>query len=763
VRRRARGIGASLVTALAALASTPAIVAALQAAGAPIVIAEQSATVRPAAAVPDSSWRTRAARPALLGDSILWVPIADAATNSPRHIDAADSSHALLDPPHVRDGVPLWRQRGGLRLSFELCRLSRLSVDARDSATAESCWAALLRRPSPWRWEAVQHRAANMLAGGDTARAESLIVRAGPRLQDVLDQAEQQLVLARLRVSRGDSARAMSSLGTLFARWPSLPPAGVGIGLFDSLSAPPRDSLARAFARRAAEVEVLNSARSAAVRRLRSIFRADTESTRRAASLDLGLRIAELLRLTRKFGEAFALIDTLERIAALDPVAAADSRVADVMLARARTLRDAGQSDVARREYARVAEATRDSTMLETAWWECGREAEEQGVWGEARAAYAHVDSLHRARAPVAVIRSGLLSFAQGDRVTARASFARDTTMASRFWWAVSVRDSDRARSDSALALIASAPGFRYYSVCSRESLGMKARPDAPRSAEDAAASAPPGSVRANIVRSEDDAVTLAHDLVTSGLLEDAAFLIDRWALGDEEAGAPPRRERYRARDLLDAAAIENACGRPAPAIRLARRAADELTRSDTSDSTATLALEATAFQFPPAFQAEIARAAVARHVGLESALLAALVWQESRFDSGAVSRTGARGLTQLMPPTASEMARQLRERAPPESLLNDPELDLRYGARYLRTLLDRFSGRVPLALAAYNAGVPAAERWAKLAHGAGDALLCELIAYAETQDYVKSILAARAAYREWKPALHGQLPTPIR
>jgi soluble lytic murein transglycosylase-like protein/tetratricopeptide (TPR) repeat protein len=725
-------------------------------------VAVPMAPSRRAAATPDSSWRMRAAKPVLLGDSTHWAVIPNLVrvdAGPERAPDDSSVAAELLAPVRSHGGTPIWRERGGLRLSFELCRSARLAIDAGDSATADSCWAALIRRPNPWRWQAVQGRMAFALAAGDSARGESLLVRAGPHLQNTLDQAEQQLALARLRAARGDSLRAITSLGPLLARWPSSPPAAAGITLFDSLSAAPRDSIARAFARRAAEVEALNGARSSAVRRLRTVFSADTSLGRRPASLELGLRIAELLRQTRRFGDALALTDTLERLAAPDTSAA--SRTADVMLARARTLRDAGRSEPARREYARAAAVTRDTSTIENAWWEIAREAEEQGEWGEARAAYARVDSLRRGHAAIAVIRRGILSYAEGDHVLARAAFARDTSMASRFWWAMAARDSNRLGADSVLALIASAPGFRYYSVCSRETLGVRAR--AWGAAGDLNGTRLPAHAAGSAANFANESLQLAHDLVLAGLLDDAAFLTERWALGDDEAGAPARHEHYRPRDLLDAAEIENACGRPAPAIRLARRAADEITRSGAPDSSAALGAEATVFQFPPAFEAEIARAAAAPHVGVESALLAALVWQESRFDSGAVSRAGARGLTQLMGPTASEMARQLHERAPPESLLNDPDVNLRYGARYFRTLLDRFGGRVPLALAAYNAGVPAAERWARLARGAGDALLCELIAYAETQDYVKSILAARAAYRELKPTFPAGARTPIR
>lgn len=79
----------------------------------------------------------------------------------------------------------------------------------------------------------------------------------------------------------------------------------------------------------------------------------------------------------------------------------------------------------------------------------------------------------------------------------------------------------------------------------------------------------------------------------------------------------------------------------------------------------------------------------------LSPALIEALVWQESRWNAGARSPVGARGLTQLMPGTAQSLG------VDPD----DPMANLEGGARYLRQQLDRFDGDLEKALAAYNAG----------------------------------------------------------
>lgn len=101
-------------------------------------------------------------------------------------------------------------------------------------------------------------------------------------------------------------------------------------------------------------------------------------------------------------------------------------------------------------------------------------------------------------------------------------------------------------------------------------------------------------------------------------------------------------------------------------------------------------------------------------------ALLEALIWQESRWRTHAVSPVGARGLAQLMPGTARQMGVDA----------GDPRANLEGGARYLRMQLDAFGGDIEKALAAYNAGPGRV-------HKAGG-----IPAIRETQDYVAAILS---------------------
>ena len=100
-----------------------------------------------------------------------------------------------------------------------------------------------------------------------------------------------------------------------------------------------------------------------------------------------------------------------------------------------------------------------------------------------------------------------------------------------------------------------------------------------------------------------------------------------------------------------------------------------------------------------------------ARNYDLDPALLAAVVYQESKFHADARSASGAIGLMQLLPDTALGIARRTGGTQFEVSDLYDPELNVRYGAWYLRHLLDKY-GDEKLAYAAYNAGQRNVDRW---------------------------------------------------
>src|ERR1041384_7160455 len=110
---------------------------------------------------------------------------------------------------------------------------------------------------------------------------------------------------------------------------------------------------------------------------------------------------------------------------------------------------------------------------------------------------------------------------------------------------------------------------------------------------------------------------------------------------------------------------------------------------------------------------------AAGAHNGIDPVLLYAIMHRESSFKSGAVSPKGARGLMQLMPGTAARFG--VRN-------IFDPAQNIEGGARYVRFLLDYFNGDVRLALAGYNAGEGAVDKFGGIPP------------YRETQEYVRLI-----------------------
>jgi soluble lytic murein transglycosylase len=123
----------------------------------------------------------------------------------------------------------------------------------------------------------------------------------------------------------------------------------------------------------------------------------------------------------------------------------------------------------------------------------------------------------------------------------------------------------------------------------------------------------------------------------------------------------------------------------------------------------------------------------------LDPALLAAVIEAESKFNSDAQSRAGAVGLMQLTPSTAKGIAQYTGGSRFRVSDLTNPDINIRYGAWYLRHLLDRYGQHERLALAAYNAGEDNVDRWQREHVG---------IQFQETRDYVDKVERLKKIYR---------------
>lgn len=137
----------------------------------------------------------------------------------------------------------------------------------------------------------------------------------------------------------------------------------------------------------------------------------------------------------------------------------------------------------------------------------------------------------------------------------------------------------------------------------------------------------------------------------------------------------------------------------------------------------------------------------------VEMPLLLAMTRQESAFAHEAVSRVGARGLMQLMPHTASLIAKALHLRFSQKRLTTDRGYNVTLGRAYLDQLLAQFSGSYVLAIAAYNAGPSHVKDWMSLygdprADGVNVIDWIESIPYSETRNYVQRVLENLQIYR---------------
>jgi soluble lytic murein transglycosylase len=136
------------------------------------------------------------------------------------------------------------------------------------------------------------------------------------------------------------------------------------------------------------------------------------------------------------------------------------------------------------------------------------------------------------------------------------------------------------------------------------------------------------------------------------------------------------------------------------------------------------------------------------RQQSLDPFLVAALIRQESEFNTKAVSRANARGLTQVLPSTARQLSRQLKIPRYSTSMLFSPDMNLKIGTFYLKALSDQLQGKVEQTLASYNAGKSRVNSWTSLATYHEPAEFVESIPFSETRVYVQSVLRNAEVYR---------------
>ncbi len=158
---------------------------------------------------------------------------------------------------------------------------------------------------------------------------------------------------------------------------------------------------------------------------------------------------------------------------------------------------------------------------------------------------------------------------------------------------------------------------------------------------------------------------------------------------------------------------------------------------------------------YPLAYQPLVE--AVAQEVGIEPALIYSIMRAESHYDSRAVSNVGARGLLQIMPLTGFKISSIMGDLDFEPSQLSSPDINIAYGAWYLKRLITYYQGNTVLAIAAYNAGPEAVDRWMTQTPKFAIDEFVENIPFDQTRGYVSKVLVFMDLYfRIYTPAKNG-------
>ena len=270
-----------------------------------------------------------------------------------------------------------------------------------------------------------------------------------------------------------------------------------------------------------------------------------------------------------------------------------------------------------------------------------------------------------------------------------------------------------------------------------------------------AQAAAMPGTYYGQLA-AERIGATMPADYATPGPLPDwrgaalgdsSVFQAGLWLLG---TGRPDEAQRFflhlsetaDPQDTLRMARLMYDADMPWHGLRLSKRAADKGVIHPAAHFPLT-GLERTDFGIPTELALSIAR-------------------QESEFNPAARSPVGARGLMQVMPETARQMAREIREPFDLARLTMDGAYNARLGAAYLAGLRDRFGASTALTASGYNAGPGRPARWLRdfgdLRRDMDPVEWVELIPFDETRNYVMRVTEAMPIYRA---RIHGK-PAPI-
>jgi peptidoglycan lytic transglycosylase len=530
---------------------------------------------------------------------------------------------------------------------------------------------------------------------GDIASAIALYEQLGAEAETRVERGEALWLAAALAHDAGDPARAMRSVSTLLAAYPSHDRA------FQALDDP-----------------------------------------RFGPNIALGSRALVLFN-HRINGDAASAYQSI--VDAGDPTLAADAQYHLGILAE--RFENYEQALAHYDASVAAAAATQQVAILGQALWDKGLVFELLGRNDEAIQTYVSIadvapSSEHTAEA---LFRAGILRFKQGLPADAAAIWGRQRSLVSdpesqarAYFWAskASQATGDDAAADRDLALAAALPSADYYTLRARAVLNSQ-----------------DGLPSGDLSEGDPDWSFIEEWLRTQYGLEDTAartsfFASPAYLRTRELLEAGLRAEAEVEFQQLVADASGNAwllyrltrAASDAGLYAIAARAAGGFAAADSGAPPQVMAL-AYPLIYPRLVGEQASRNDISPH------LILALVRQESFYDARAVSPAEATGLTQVIPTTAEGIADELGEDNFRNADLKRPNVSLRFGAHYLGAQIDLLEGDIPAALAAYNGGPGNAFRWQEAAGASDPDVFVETIDYEETRAYVELVLENYAVY----------------
>lgn len=619
---------------------------------------------------------------------------------------AWEASHALA--PSLR------AQHEGLS-SWLALDLARVGADQGNVAEVRTLLARIQNPTLRTRGWDLEARA--MLAVGDSAGAESLLVGRIPSLETAARRGDAWALVGDLRRKRGDDAGALEAFRTSLRERPSVAAAGRAArglvelnGLSDVVTAL---DAARAL-ERAGEVQLalqaydrhlsltpdtppdaLRLARAQLMAQLRARQDEAVEEFRALSAVGNAVvgpvaldEWAQLRALQGRSGD----VETLRaRLVERFPSSA---QAANVMFLRGDAAHDAGDLTRALDEYRRLSAAAPDQDRA-----------------GLARMRWAQIHLMRGQHAQAADVFEGYLAqFPNGRR------WEEATYWAGRSRLAL----NDTARARALLAELHEREPFGYYAMMASDLVGERFAIDVPE-----------GEVAASAPWVQDGLRSVAL-YAEAGLSTPVTVTLEE--LRAQARNAPPAEALLLSNELTKS-------GRPIDGINVAL---DLRTRGVPWSRR----LLEGVYPFPQRERIE----REAREWKADPLLMAALIRQESAWVENIVSAAGAIGLMQVMPETGQALFRQLGDGNFRADMLEVGDLNTHLGAAYMTDALARYNGDLPLTLSAYNAGPHRADRWKNFPEAADRLRFTERIPFAETRDYVKRVTRNRILYE----ALYG-------